>query len=229
MLKGESMSEKVEDTTSVEHKTKTNVAVLLCNIGIVLLVAAIGFLAVSKLVPYRWSDLPFQTDTISPINSPAYDNDKIEKKVIASIYLDMGCPSCRQYVKNIFPFLKYMDIHIRVFDYPLKSDSPVYLRASTAGKCIARQSTDAYIAYMLELASLDEYNDANVNQIVKDYDGQYDTSCFNQEYRKAEILFMDNTKRYGVDSVPLTVINGRKISGALDILTFYVLTHVGIE
>jgi len=145
-----------------------------------------------------------------------------DAKVVLVEFGDLECPVCRQLdyiLRAVLP--KYPQVRLVFKDFPLESIHPWAMTASTTGRCVLQQSSDAFW----------KYHDAVYdNQDVISPENAYDKltelavqaganadklkACVADPKTQEEVRqTMAEGKALGVDATPTTFVDGRRLVG----------------
>jgi protein-disulfide isomerase len=145
-----------------------------------------------------------------------------DAKVVLVEFGDLECPVCRQLdyiLRAVLP--KYPQVRLVFKDFPLESIHPWAMTASTTGRCVLQQSSDAFW----------KYHDAVYdNQDVISPENAYDKltelavqaganpdklkACVADPKTQDEVRqTIAEGKALGVDATPTTFVDGRRLVG----------------
>jgi len=145
-----------------------------------------------------------------------------DAKVVLVEFGDLECPVCRQLdyiLRAVLP--KYPQVRLVFKDFPLESIHPWAMTASTTGRCVLQQSSDAFW----------KYHDAVYdNQDVISPENAYDKltelavqaganadklkTCVADPKTQDEVRqTIAEGKALGVDATPTTFVDGRRLVG----------------
>jgi protein-disulfide isomerase len=172
---------------------------------------------------YDLSKSPFQKalDALKTDGQPSYNgDDKAPVKLL--VFGDFECPYCkaeastlRQQVPAAFPG----KVRVYFMDFPLDSIHPWARPASIAGRCVLRQSSDAFWKYHDWIYDQQtEISPDNFNSKLMDWAGKNGVDavqlgrCADSKATEAEVNRTQQIgQSIGVDATPTLFLNGRKL------------------
>jgi len=179
---------------------------------------------VVRAVVYDIDKNPFHQDfeRITVTDQPSMGTPGAPVRIVA--FTDFECPYCRQEAESLRAnLLKTYPEQVRLYfkDFPLESIHPWAKLAAIAGRCVYRQSGDAFWKYHdFVFAHQSEINPQNARDKLLEYSSKLPgidalklTRCIDSKETAGEVNdSIAEGKALGVNSTPTLFINGRKIS-----------------
>ena len=179
---------------------------------------------VVRAVVYDVDKNPFHKDfeRITVTGQPSLGTPGAPVRMV--VFTDFECPFCRQEAESLRAnLLKTYPEQVRLYfkDFPLVSIHPWAKLAAITGRCVYRQSEDAFWKYHdFVFAHQTEINAQNARDKLLEHastlpgvDALQLTRCIdNKETAGAVESSIEEGKALGVNSTPTLFINGRKIS-----------------
>lgn len=179
---------------------------------------------VVRAVVYDIDKNPFHQDfeRITVTDQPSMGTPGAPVRIVA--FTDFECPYCRQEAESLRAnLLKTYPEQVRLYfkDFPLESIHPWAKLAAIAGRCVYRQSGDAFWKYHdFVFAHQSEINPQNARDKLLEYSSKLPgidalklTRCIDNKETAGEVNdSIAEGRALGVNSTPTLFINGRKIS-----------------
>jgi protein-disulfide isomerase len=176
---------------------------------------------------YDLTKNPFQAnlDKIKTDNQPSYNGDA-KAPVTMAIFGDFQCPYCkaeaeivRKNVATAFPG----KVRVVFKDFPLESIHPWARAASDAGRCVYKQSGDAFWNFHDWIyTEQQEIQPNTLSDKILDWAGKNKVdaaalkTCMDAKTTDADVAAnIAEGKALGINATPTSYINGRKLEGTL--------------
>jgi protein-disulfide isomerase len=147
--------------------------------------------------------------------------------VVIVVFGDFQCPVCKseaEVMRKLIPASYNDKVRVYFKDFPLESIHPWARSGSVTGRCVFRQSPQAFWKYHDWIyENQADFNLDNLNKKVMDWagtaglDGLQLGRCVDNKATTAEVdKNIAEGRSLGVDATPTLFINGRKIPSALE-------------